>query len=184
MLRATLLLGRNALASAAGLRSYATAVSQSLVLREFGPPESALSLERQELPPLGDKQVLINLLAAPINPSDINTIQGVYPLRPALPGVPGHEGVGVVEAVGAKVRCCGLRQEEQGQQDQGQEQESGAGAAGERSYAVHSLTTQRRRRPLPAPAGDADAAGGPLRADRALAGDVAHARRLPGDLLV
>ena len=40
---------------------------------------------------------------APINPSDINTIEGKYPLRPELPGVPGHEGVGVVEAVGPKV---------------------------------------------------------------------------------
>ena len=40
---------------------------------------------------------------APINPSDINTIEGKYPLTPELPGVPGHEGVGVVEAVGPKV---------------------------------------------------------------------------------
>lgn len=41
---------------------------------------------------------------APINPSDINTIEGKYPITPELPGVPGHEGVGVVEAVGPKVR--------------------------------------------------------------------------------
>lgn len=40
---------------------------------------------------------------APINPSDINTIEGKYPITPELPGVPGHEGVGVVKAVGAKV---------------------------------------------------------------------------------
>jgi len=44
---------------------------------------------------------------APINPSDINTIQGKYPIHPTLPGVPGHEGVGVVEAVGAKVGGVG-----------------------------------------------------------------------------
>lgn len=37
---------------------------------------------------------------APINPSDINTVQGKYPLSPPLPGVPGHEGVGEVTAVG------------------------------------------------------------------------------------
>ncbi len=42
-------------------------------------------------------------MQAPINPSDINTIEGKYPIRPELPGVPGHEGVGVVEAVGPKV---------------------------------------------------------------------------------
>ena len=31
-------------------------------------------------------------------------MEGKYPLRPALPGVPGHEGLGVVLAVGDKVR--------------------------------------------------------------------------------
>jgi trans-2-enoyl-CoA reductase len=41
---------------------------------------------------------------APINPSDINTVQGKYPLMPQLPkGVPGHEGVGRVAAVGSGV---------------------------------------------------------------------------------
>jgi len=42
-------------------------------------------------------------MQAPINPSDINTIEGKYPLRPDLPASPGHEGVGIVRAVGAKV---------------------------------------------------------------------------------
>jgi hypothetical protein len=46
------------------------------------------------------------VLQAPINPSDINTVQGKYPLQPSLPGVPGHEGVGKVVKVGSKVRCC------------------------------------------------------------------------------
>jgi trans-2-enoyl-CoA reductase len=37
------------------------------------------------------------MLASPVNPSDINTIQGTYPVKPArLPAVPGNEGVGVV----------------------------------------------------------------------------------------
>lgn len=42
-------------------------------------------------------------IQAPINPSDINTVQGKYPLQPGLPGVPGHEGVGKVVKVGSKV---------------------------------------------------------------------------------
>jgi threonine dehydrogenase-like Zn-dependent dehydrogenase len=43
-------------------------------------------------------------MQAPINPSDINTVQGKYPLQPQLPGgVPGHEGVGRVEVVGSAV---------------------------------------------------------------------------------
>ena len=35
--------------------------------------------------------------AAPINPADLNTIEGTYGVKPALPAVPGIEGCGVVE---------------------------------------------------------------------------------------
>lgn len=41
--------------------------------------------------------------AAPINPADVNQVQGVYPLRPPFPAVGGTEGYGKVEAVGSKV---------------------------------------------------------------------------------
>ncbi len=40
---------------------------------------------------------------APINPADINVIQGNYGRKPRLPCIPGHEGAGVVEAVGGEV---------------------------------------------------------------------------------
>ncbi len=49
------------------------------------------------------------MLQAPINPSDINTIEGKYPIKPPLPAVPGNEGVGVVREVGSEViRCCAV----------------------------------------------------------------------------
>lgn len=41
------------------------------------------------------------MLFAPINPADLNVIEGKYPIRPPLPATPGIEGVGVVEKVGA-----------------------------------------------------------------------------------
>lgn len=44
------------------------------------------------------------MLGAPINPADINTVQGVYPIKPALPSVPGNEGVGKVLSVGSQVK--------------------------------------------------------------------------------
>lgn len=44
------------------------------------------------------------MLAAPINPADINTIQGVYPIKPPLPSTPGNEGVGQVIEVGEGVK--------------------------------------------------------------------------------
>lgn len=43
------------------------------------------------------------MLAAPINPADINMIEGVYSIKPTLPAIGGNEGVGVVEAVGSGV---------------------------------------------------------------------------------
>jgi trans-2-enoyl-CoA reductase len=42
--------------------------------------------------------------AAPINPADLNGIEGKYPIKPALPATPGMEGAGVVIEVGSAVR--------------------------------------------------------------------------------
>lgn len=44
------------------------------------------------------------MLAAPINPSDINMIQGTYAILPDLPTVGGNEGVGQVLEVGSQVQ--------------------------------------------------------------------------------
>ncbi|KAK9049226.1 hypothetical protein SSX86_031807 [Deinandra increscens subsp. villosa] len=58
-----------------------------------------------ELPPVEIKanDVCVKMLASPINPSDINRIEGVYPARPPLPAVGGYEGVGEVHSVGSAV---------------------------------------------------------------------------------
>lgn len=47
---------------------------------------------------LADKEVLIKWLASPINPLDINKIEGAYPGSEA-PKIGGSEAVGVVEKV-------------------------------------------------------------------------------------
>ncbi len=44
------------------------------------------------------------MLYAPINPSDINMIEGTYPVLPSLPAVAGNEGVGQIVAVGGNVK--------------------------------------------------------------------------------
>lgn len=44
------------------------------------------------------------MMVASINPADINTIQGTYPVKPELPGVPGYEGVGKIINVGKNVK--------------------------------------------------------------------------------
>ncbi|KAM3398586.1 enoyl-OS-acyl-carrier-protein [Capsicum galapagoense] len=62
--------------------------------------------EVTELPPveIKDNDVCIRMLAAPINPSDINRIEGVYPVRPPIPAVGGYEGVGEVHTIGSAVK--------------------------------------------------------------------------------
>lgn len=44
------------------------------------------------------------MIVAPVNPADINIIQGVYPVKPQLPSTPGSEGIGEVLAVGSAVK--------------------------------------------------------------------------------
>jgi trans-2-enoyl-CoA reductase len=66
---------------------------------------SLLAPVEQQAPPSapGPGQVLLRMLAAPVNPSDLNQIQGRYPVQPALPAVAGNEGVARVTALGPDV---------------------------------------------------------------------------------
>jgi trans-2-enoyl-CoA reductase len=48
-------------------------------------------------------QVVVRMLAATVNPADINTIQGSYAVKPQLPCIGGNEGVGEIERIGAAV---------------------------------------------------------------------------------
>ena len=69
----------------------------------FGPPSEVLRLEELPIPEPAPGEVRLRLTHRPINPSDLLTVAGVYPIRPALPGSPGLEGVGRVDAVGQGV---------------------------------------------------------------------------------
>jgi len=72
-----------------------------LVFQQTGKPGEVLECVpfAPRTPEAGE--VLVKLLAAPINPADLNTIEGSYGVKPALPAVPGIEGCGVVEASGS-----------------------------------------------------------------------------------
>ncbi|XP_013876699.1 enoyl-[acyl-carrier-protein] reductase, mitochondrial [Austrofundulus limnaeus] len=77
---------------------------QALVYRKHGDPSQVVQLEDVPLPSTGAKDVLVKLLAAPVNPSDINMIQGTYAILPDLPAVGGNEGVAQVIEVGSQVK--------------------------------------------------------------------------------
>ncbi len=69
---------------------------QALRFHEFGKPLEVLRLEELELPELREGEVRLKMLAAPVNPADLNLIEGTYGVKPPLPSVPGIEGCGEV----------------------------------------------------------------------------------------
>jgi trans-2-enoyl-CoA reductase len=81
--------------------------SFAVVYESYGDPGQVLkqvdTTDQVLNAPLPDDQVLVKFLASPINPADINTIQGVYSIKPALPAIPGNEGCAEVLRVGSRV---------------------------------------------------------------------------------
>lgn len=96
-----------AAASARGLSTKARAVT----FTKYGEPEQVTTVQSFQVGEPGPDEVLVKTLASPINPSDINQIQGVYPSRPNFTkafgetdtAVGGNEGVFEVLKVGANV---------------------------------------------------------------------------------
>ena len=72
-----------------------------VVFDRFGPPAEVLHLQDDVPAPQPKRgEVLVRMLASPVNPSDLMYVAGKYGLKPSLPATPGFEGVGVVEATG------------------------------------------------------------------------------------
>ncbi len=66
-------------------------------------PQDIIACVDFELPAPAAGEVLIEVLAAPINPSDVLTITGAYGMLPPLPAIGGNEGIGRVAALGVGV---------------------------------------------------------------------------------
>jgi mitochondrial enoyl-[acyl-carrier protein] reductase / trans-2-enoyl-CoA reductase len=76
----------------------------------FGVPhEVAACVEVPDVGAPGPDEVVIEVLAFPINPADLLTITGGYAVRPQLPATLGAECVGRIAAVGANVQHLALR---------------------------------------------------------------------------
>lgn len=79
------------------------ATMRALELSEYdGRPESLRVVERP-VPRPGENEVLVRVAAAPVNPSDLMFLQGMYGVKKRLPVVPGFEGAGEVVASGGGV---------------------------------------------------------------------------------
>uniref|UniRef100_A0A915PHN5 Enoyl-[acyl-carrier-protein] reductase, mitochondrial n=1 Tax=Setaria digitata TaxID=48799 RepID=A0A915PHN5_9BILA len=77
--------------------------SKQLMYEGYGNPSDVLSLRIQEVGKVGAAEVRVRWMGAPINPADINQLQGIYPIKPPLPAVGGIEGFGEIEEVGSDV---------------------------------------------------------------------------------
>jgi trans-2-enoyl-CoA reductase len=74
------------------------------VYETHGNPADVLRIETRPWPTPGADEVVVKMRAAPINPADLNQIEGKYPVRPELPATPGFEGAGVVVELGEEVK--------------------------------------------------------------------------------
>ena len=74
-----------------------------VVYESHGNPADVLRLVDQPYPVPAKNEAVVEMRAAPVNPADINTIEGKYPGNRQVPNTPGMEGAGVVAAVGSDV---------------------------------------------------------------------------------
>ncbi|MEK4129596.1 NADPH:quinone reductase [Solibacillus sp. FSL W8-0474] len=75
---------------------------KAIRINQFGTSENLL-VEQTEIQGPAENEVLINLYAAGVNPSDVYTSTGTYAIKPELPYTPGLDGAGIVEEVGKQV---------------------------------------------------------------------------------
>ncbi len=71
-------------------------LNKAVRFHEFGAPEEKLEVEEIESSSLSSGEIKVTVKNAPINPADINFIQGTYGVKPELPTTPGVEGSGEV----------------------------------------------------------------------------------------
>src|SRR5262249_16455558 len=74
-----------------------------VVYETHGNPPEVLKVKTEPWPTPAADEAVVEMRAAPINPADINAIEGKYPARREVPAVPGFEGAGVVVEVGGNV---------------------------------------------------------------------------------
>ena len=75
---------------------------KAILCKEFA-PISELVWEDVSDPVAGPNEVVIDIKAAGLNYPDSLIVRGLYQFKPDLPFSPGHEGAGVISAVGSEV---------------------------------------------------------------------------------
>ncbi len=71
--------------------------AKRLVFPRTGSPSEVLEVSGFRKIPPKEGEILVRISAAPLNPADLNFIEGTYGVKPELPAIPGIEGCGIVE---------------------------------------------------------------------------------------
>lgn len=77
---------------------------KKLIFEAFGNPLEVLNAVSEELPEIGDEEILVKVKFAPINPYELAIIEGKNFDLPMLPAVAGHEGMGTVVRAGKRIK--------------------------------------------------------------------------------
>ena len=97
---------------------YGYEQAKCLTFPDYGEPKDVLRLHGHSISAPHGNLVTMRLLASPINPADINQIQGVYPSKPTFTtnlgtpnpiAVAGNEGVAEIIALGEGVKKEGFK---------------------------------------------------------------------------
>ncbi|ORY02940.1 hypothetical protein BCR34DRAFT_627435 [Clohesyomyces aquaticus] len=97
---------------------YGYEQAKALSFANYGDPPEVLFLHKHSISPPHGELMTLRFLASPINPADINQIQGVYPSKPTFTtslgtahpiAVAGNEGVAEIIALGDKVKNEGFK---------------------------------------------------------------------------
>lgn len=78
-----------------------TKLMKAAVVHELGKP---LVIEEVPIPEPGPDQILVRIAATGVCHTDLHAVKGDWPVKPSVPFIPGHEGVGTVVGVGQSVK--------------------------------------------------------------------------------
>ena len=73
---------------------------KAAVVTDFHSP---LEIQDLPIPEPGPGQVLVRIETSGLCHTDIHAAHGDWPVKPTPPFIPGHEGIGVIEKLGAGV---------------------------------------------------------------------------------
>ncbi|KAF1352270.1 hypothetical protein BDV97DRAFT_376151 [Delphinella strobiligena] len=98
------------------ISAYGYEQAKALAFSQYGEPKDVLTLHGHSISPATKDLLTLRFLASPINPADINQLQGVYPSKPTFTtslgtpepiAVAGNEGVAEVISTGSGVKGVG-----------------------------------------------------------------------------